>query len=98
MGSLYRLATRLSFHETTSGQVEVSNHGLKRILERTVGKNHTSWPDKLDEALWAFRTAFKTPIGYGPNFKVNGHRVKLYFEGDIPSKVVSDLQTIPMDN
>nr|GEX74127.1 DNA-directed DNA polymerase [Tanacetum cinerariifolium] len=33
----------------------------------------------------------------GPNFKVNGHRVKHYFGGDIPSKVVPDLHTIPMD-
>ncbi|GKB62294.1 hypothetical protein Tco_0918480 [Tanacetum coccineum] len=37
--------------------------GFKSFLERTVGENHTSWSDKLDEALWAFRTAFKTPIG-----------------------------------
>nr|GEV16160.1 reverse transcriptase domain-containing protein [Tanacetum cinerariifolium] len=33
----------------------------------------------------------------GPNFKVNGHRVKHYFGGDVPQLVVSDLQTIPMD-
>nr|GEV52808.1 reverse transcriptase domain-containing protein [Tanacetum cinerariifolium] len=46
-----------------SGQVEVSNRGLKRILERTVGENRASWSDKLDDALWAFRTAYKTPIG-----------------------------------
>nr|GFB28255.1 reverse transcriptase domain-containing protein [Tanacetum cinerariifolium] len=32
----------------------------------------------------------------GPNFKVNGHRVKHDFGGDIPSKVVPDLHTIPM--
>nr|GEV81913.1 DNA-directed DNA polymerase [Tanacetum cinerariifolium] len=81
-----------------------SNHGLKRILERTVGENRTSWSEKLDDALWAFRTAFKTLIGpftitqvfpYGTvelsqpnglNFTVNGHRVKHYFGGDIPSK------------
>nr|GEY10384.1 reverse transcriptase domain-containing protein [Tanacetum cinerariifolium] len=50
----------------TSGQVEVSNRGLKRILERAVGKNHASWSDKLDDALWAFRTAYKTPIGCTP--------------------------------
>nr|GEW61127.1 reverse transcriptase domain-containing protein [Tanacetum cinerariifolium] len=50
----------------TSGQVEVSNRGLKRILERTVGENHASWSNKLDDALWAFRTAFKTLIGYNP--------------------------------
>nr|GFA89701.1 reverse transcriptase domain-containing protein [Tanacetum cinerariifolium] len=183
-----------SYHPQTSGQVEVSNHGLKRILERTVGENRASWSDKLDDALWAFRTAFKTPIGCtsyklvygkschlpielehraywalkhvnfdlktakrtkklhdskiknrifnvgdqvllfnsrlkifsgklktrwsgpftitqvfpygtielsqpnGPNFKMNGHRVKHYFGGDIPSNVVSDLHTFPMDN
>nr|GEY54785.1 reverse transcriptase domain-containing protein [Tanacetum cinerariifolium] len=63
-GVTHRLAT--AYHPQTSGQVEVSNCGLKRILERTVGENRASWSDKLDEALWAFRTAFKTPIGCTP--------------------------------
>nr|GEU59369.1 reverse transcriptase domain-containing protein [Tanacetum cinerariifolium] len=190
-GVTHHLAT--AYHPQTSGQVEVSNRGLKRILKRTVGENRASWSDKLDDALWAFHTAFKTPIGCtpyklvyeklchlpvklehkaywalkhanfnlkttertkklhdskikncifnvgdqvllfnsrlnifskklktrwsgpftitqvfpygivelsqpdGPNFKVNGHRVKHYFGGDIPSKVVPDLHTIPMD-
>ncbi|GKB72518.1 reverse transcriptase domain-containing protein [Tanacetum coccineum] len=49
-----------------SGQVEVSNRALKRILERTIGENRASWSDKLDDALWAFRTAYKTPIGCTP--------------------------------
>ncbi|GJT97183.1 reverse transcriptase domain-containing protein [Tanacetum coccineum] len=131
-----------------------------------VGENRASWSDKLDDALWAFRTAFKTPIGSyensliykertkklhdskiknrifnvgdrvllfnsrlkifsrklktrwsgpftitkvfpygtielsqpdGPNFKVNGHRVKHYFGGDLPPKVVQDLQTFSKD-
>nr|GEX05492.1 reverse transcriptase domain-containing protein [Tanacetum cinerariifolium] len=52
--------------DQTSSQVEVSNQGLKRILERTIGENRASWSDKLDDALWAFRTAFKTPIGCTP--------------------------------
>ncbi|GKA22565.1 reverse transcriptase domain-containing protein [Tanacetum coccineum] len=217
-GVTHRLST--AYHPQTSGQVEVSNRGLKRILERTVGENRASWSDKLDDALWAFRTAFKTPIGCtpyklvygkachlpielehkaywalkhcnfdlktagdhrkvqmnelnelrdqayensliykektkkihdskiknrvfnirdrvlffnsrlkifsgklktrwtgsftvaqvfpygtvelsqtdGPNFKVNGHRLKHYFGGDIPPMVVPDLQTFPMDN
>nr|GEX84760.1 reverse transcriptase domain-containing protein [Tanacetum cinerariifolium] len=50
------------YHSQTSGQVEVSNRGLKCILERTVGENHASWSDKLDNALWAFHTAYKNPI------------------------------------
>nr|GFA27667.1 reverse transcriptase domain-containing protein [Tanacetum cinerariifolium] len=109
-GVTHRLTT--AYHPQMSGQVEVSNRGLKRILERTVGENRASWSDKSDDALWVFRTAFKTPIGKlktrwsgpvtitqvfpygtveysqpnGPNFKVNGHRVKHYFGGDIPSK------------
>ncbi|GJY89964.1 reverse transcriptase domain-containing protein [Tanacetum coccineum] len=177
-GVTHRLST--AYHPQTSGQVEVSNRGLKRILERTVGENRASWSDKLDDALWAFRTAYKTPIGVkvqlnelnelrdqayensliykektkrihdakiknrvfnvgdrvllfnsrlkifsgklksrwsgpftivqvfpygtvelsqnsGPNFKVNGHRIKHYFGGDIPTEVVPDLQTFPMD-
>ncbi|GJT05812.1 reverse transcriptase domain-containing protein [Tanacetum coccineum] len=63
-GVTHRLST--AYHPQTSGQVEVSNHGLKRILERTVGEHRASWSDKLDDALWAFRTAFKTPIGCTP--------------------------------
>ncbi|GJS51171.1 reverse transcriptase domain-containing protein [Tanacetum coccineum] len=54
------------YHPQTSGQVEGSNRGLKRILEKTVGENRTSWSDKLEDALWAFCTAFKTPIGCTP--------------------------------
>ncbi|GJV02480.1 hypothetical protein Tco_1336049 [Tanacetum coccineum] len=34
----------------------------------------------------------------GPNFKVNGHRLKHYFGEDIPPVVVPDLQTFPKDN
>nr|GEW42492.1 reverse transcriptase domain-containing protein [Tanacetum cinerariifolium] len=188
-GVTHHLAT--AYHPRTSGQVEVSNRGLKHILERTVGENRASWSDKLDDALWEFSTTFKTLIGCtpykltagdhrklqlnelnelrdkayensliykertkkfheskiknrifnvgdqvllfnshlkifseklitrwsgpftitqvssygtvelsqpdGPNFKVNGHRVKHYFRGDIHSKVVPDLYTIPMD-
>nr|GEW04417.1 reverse transcriptase domain-containing protein [Tanacetum cinerariifolium] len=180
-GVTHRLAT--AYHPQTSGQVEVSNRRLKQILERTVGENRTSWYDELDDALWAFRTAYKTLIGCTPyklvygkschllielehraywvlkhvnfdlkttgnhrklqlnevllfnsqlkissgklktrwfepftithvfpygtiklsqpngqNFKVNGHRVKHYFGGDIPSNVALDLHTFPMDN
>nr|GEU29505.1 reverse transcriptase [Tanacetum cinerariifolium] len=173
------------YHPQTSDQVEVSNRGLKRILKRAVGENRASWSDKLDDALWALRTAYKTPIGSGdhrkiqinelnelrdqayensliykektkrihdskiknlvfnigdrvllfnsrlkifsgklksrwsgpftifqvfpygtielsqpngPNFKVNGDRIKHYFGEDIPLSVVPDLQTFASDH
>nr|GFD08198.1 reverse transcriptase domain-containing protein [Tanacetum cinerariifolium] len=54
------------YHPQTSGQVEVTNCGLKRILKRTVGENRALWSDKLEDALWAFKIAFKTPIGCTP--------------------------------
>ncbi|GJW98414.1 reverse transcriptase domain-containing protein [Tanacetum coccineum] len=63
-GVTHRLST--AYHPQTSRQVEVSNCGLKRILERTVGENRASWSDKLDDALWALHTTFKTPIECTP--------------------------------
>ncbi|GJZ16409.1 reverse transcriptase domain-containing protein [Tanacetum coccineum] len=77
-GVTHRLST--AYHPQTSGQVEVSNRGLKRILERTVGENRASWSDKLDDALWAFRTAYKTPIGCTPYKLVYGKACHLPIE------------------
>nr|GEV27615.1 reverse transcriptase domain-containing protein [Tanacetum cinerariifolium] len=173
-GVTHRLAT--PYHPQISGQVKVSNHGLKRILERAVGENRASWLDKLDDALWAFPgdhrkiqinelnelrdQAYENSLIYkektkrihdskikkrvfnvsdrfllfnsrlkifssklksrwsgpftisqvfpygtvelsqldGPNFKVNGHRLKNYFREDIPQSVVPDLQTFAKDH
>nr|GEW15707.1 reverse transcriptase domain-containing protein [Tanacetum cinerariifolium] len=77
-GVTHHLAT--PYHPQTSGQVEVSNHGLKRILQRTVGENCVSWSDKLYDALWAFRTAYKTPIGCTPYKLVYGKACHLSIE------------------
>nr|GEU68325.1 reverse transcriptase domain-containing protein [Tanacetum cinerariifolium] len=172
-----RFAT--TYHPQKSGQVEVSNLGLKRILERTVGENRASWAywalkhvnfdlkttgdyhklqlNKLselrdqayknsmiykertkklhdskiknhifniDDQVLLFNSRHKIFSGKlktrwsgpfiitrvfsystielfqpnGPNFKMNGHRVKHYFSGDIPSNVTLNLHTFPMDN
>ncbi|GJV10692.1 reverse transcriptase domain-containing protein [Tanacetum coccineum] len=69
-----------TYHPQTSGQVKVSNRGLKRILERTIGENRASWSDKLDDALWAFRTTYKTPIGCTPYKLVYGKACHLPIE------------------
>nr|GEU99318.1 reverse transcriptase domain-containing protein [Tanacetum cinerariifolium] len=42
---------------------------------RTVGENRASWSEKLKDALWAFRTAYKTPSGCTPYKLVNGNLV-----------------------
>ncbi|GKE69477.1 reverse transcriptase domain-containing protein [Tanacetum coccineum] len=39
------------------------NHQFAKVMSKTVRENRASLSDKLDDALWAFRTAFKTPIG-----------------------------------
>nr|GEZ67542.1 reverse transcriptase domain-containing protein [Tanacetum cinerariifolium] len=77
-GVTHRLV--IAYHPQTSGQVEVSNQGLKRILDRTIGENCASWSDKLDDALWVFRTAFKTLIGCTPYKLVYGKSCHLRIE------------------
>nr|GEY25600.1 reverse transcriptase domain-containing protein [Tanacetum cinerariifolium] len=77
-GVTHRLST--VYHPQTSRQVEVSNRGLKRILERTIGENRASWSNKLDDALGAFRIAYKTPIGCTPYKLVYGKACHLPIE------------------
>nr|GEY90540.1 reverse transcriptase domain-containing protein [Tanacetum cinerariifolium] len=77
-GVTHRLS--IAYHPQTSGQVEVSNRGLKRILEWTIGENRASWSDKLDDALWAFCTTYKTPIGCTPYKLVYGKSYHLSIE------------------
>ncbi|GJW79208.1 reverse transcriptase domain-containing protein [Tanacetum coccineum] len=57
--------------------------GTPRVIisdQRTVGENRASWSDKLDDALWAFRTSFKTLIGCTPYKLVYGKSCHLPIE------------------
>ncbi|GJS71825.1 reverse transcriptase domain-containing protein, partial [Tanacetum coccineum] len=80
MLAVIKSSVATAYHPQTSGQVEVSNRGLKRILERTIGENHASWSDKLDDALWAFRITYKTLIGCTPYKLVYGKSCHLPVE------------------
>ncbi|GKD69799.1 reverse transcriptase domain-containing protein [Tanacetum coccineum] len=60
-GVVHRFST--AYHPLTNGQVKNTNHAIKRIFEKTIRNNKKDWSYKLDDTLWAFRTAFKIPLG-----------------------------------
>ncbi|GKD35426.1 reverse transcriptase domain-containing protein, partial [Tanacetum coccineum] len=63
-GVTHKLST--AYHPQTNGQTKVTNRAIKRILERSVGYNLKNWLEKRNDALWAFRTAYKTPTRCTP--------------------------------
>ncbi|GJT91695.1 reverse transcriptase domain-containing protein [Tanacetum coccineum] len=77
-GVTHKLST--AYHPQTNGKTEVTNKAIKRILERSVGYNPKNWSEKLDDALWAFRTAYKKPIGCTPFRMVYGKACHLPIE------------------
>jgi transposase InsO family protein len=81
---LYKLGIEnrvaMAYHPQTNGQAETSNRKLKSILNKTVEKGGKDWSKKLDEALWAYQTAHKTPIGMTPYQFIYGKSCHLPLE------------------
>jgi transposase InsO family protein len=78
LGIEHRIST--AYYPQTNKQVKTSHRQLKSILNKTIEKGGKDRSKKLDGALWAYRTAFKTPIGMTPYQFIYGKACHLPIE------------------
>ena len=70
----------LAYHPQSNEQTKISNWEIKKILEKIVNASRKDWFIKSEDALWTYRSAYKTPIGMSPYRIVYGKYCHLPLE------------------
>ena len=83
------------YYPQANGLAESTNKILQTILKKIVNENRTDWDDKLQSALWAYRTTFKTSIQSTPFRMAFGLEAVMPIEFQVPSLRVQVKERLP---
>ncbi|KAM2415787.1 hypothetical protein ACFX1X_002106 [Malus domestica] len=73
------------YHAPANGLAEAFNKTLCNLLKKVIGRTKKDWHERIGEALWAYRTTYRTPTQATPYSLVYGVEAVLPLESQIPS-------------
>ncbi|XP_040374585.1 uncharacterized protein LOC121052785 [Rosa chinensis] len=81
----FKLHFSSMYNASTNGLAEAFNKTLCNILKKVVSKTKKDWHERMGEALWAYRTTYRTPMKATPYSLVYGVEAVLPMKKQIPS-------------